>query len=102
MPLSCSRMRSSSASVRASRESRATCSTSCREITLELLQLGVLQREPLAAHAGEADRHDRVAAVALHAHHQALAEPRVTHAAAYLDRPRLFLGLVARHLARGH
>src|SRR5205823_8738533 len=99
MPLSCSRMRSSSASFSARRERRATCSTSCREITLELLQLRVLQRQPLAADAGEADRHDRVAAVALHAHHHALAEARMPHPGADLDGPRLLLRLVARHLA---
>src|SRR5215475_6226640 len=102
MPLSCSRMRSSSASVSARRDSRATCSTSCREIMLELLQLRVLQRQALAPDAGEADGHDDVAAVALHAHHHALAESRVPHARADLDRPRLLLRLVARHLARRH
>src|SRR5215470_19646038 len=99
MPLSCSRMRSSSASSSASRANRATCSTSCREIMLELLQLGVLERQALAADAGEADGHHRVGAITLDADHQPLAEPRVAHAGADADRPRLFLGLVARHLA---
>src|ERR671918_534417 len=95
-------MRSLSTSLSASRASRATCSTSSREITLQLLQLSVLQRQPLAADAGEADRHDRVRAVALHAHHQALAEARVANAGADLDRPRLFLRLVAGHHPRRH
>src|SRR5438309_4557479 len=94
-------MRSRSASLRANRASRATCSTSCREITLELLQLRVLQREPLAPDAGEAHGHDGVGAVALDADLQALAEAGVAHAGADPDWPRLLLGLVARHLAGG-
>src|SRR6187399_2673891 len=98
MPLSCSRMRSSSASLSARRERRATCSTSCREIILELLQIRVLERQALAADAGEPDGHDDIRAVALHADDHALAEARVAHAGAHLDRPRLFLRLVARHL----
>src|SRR5262249_60409440 len=91
-----------SASGSARRDSRATCSTSCREIMLELLQLRVLQRQALAADAGEPDRHDDVTAVALHADYHALAEPGVPHARADLDRPRFLLRLVARHLARRH
>src|SRR2546426_7738505 len=60
----------------------------------------VLEREPLASDAGEADGDDDVPAVALHADHQPLAEARVPHASADLDRPLLFLGLVARYHAR--
>src|SRR5437867_13391055 len=84
MEFSCSRIRSSSASVRARRVNRATCSTSLRSIIRsqllsQLLEVGVLQREPLAAHAGEPHRHDEAGAVPLHPDHQALAYARLPH-----------------------
>src|SRR5881296_2713285 len=87
MEFSCSRIRSSSASVRASRVRCATCSTSVRSIMgSELLQMGVLQREPLAADAGEAHRDDEVGAVPLDPDDEPLAETRVTHLGADAER----------------
>src|SRR5262245_7785789 len=84
---SCSRMRSSSASVRCSRVRRATCSTSLRSIIgSQLLEVSVLHREALAPHAGEADRHDVVAAVALDADDEPLAEARMAHPRAHAER----------------
>src|SRR6266446_9763645 len=67
---------------------------------VQLLEVGVLQREPLAPDAGEGHGHHDVRAVALDADHQALSEARLAHARADLDRPRLLFGLVARHHAR--
>src|SRR5262245_677362 len=87
MEFSCSRIRSSSGSVRASRVRRAACSTSLRSIIdSHLLEVGVLDREPLAADTREADRHDVVGAVALDADHQPLAEARMAHARADAER----------------
>src|SRR4030095_2444284 len=87
---SCSRMRSSSASVRARRVRRATCSTSLRSIIgSQLLEMSVLHREALAPDAGEADRHDVVAAVALDADNEPLAEARMAHARAHAERQLL-------------
>src|SRR4029077_19427657 len=80
MEFSCSRMRSNSASVKARRVRRATCSTSLRSIIAShLLEMRVLDREPLAADAREPDRDDVVGPVALDPDHQALAEARVAH-----------------------
>src|SRR5947207_8523349 len=86
MPLSCSRIFSSSASVSASRASLATCSTSFRSITsVDLFQMRVLHRQALAPDAREAHRHHHVLALALHADHEALAEAIVTHVRADLE-----------------
>src|SRR5262245_7185605 len=108
MAASSTRMRSSSASVRASRPSRATCSTSLRSITSQLLEVCVLERQPLATDAGEAHRHDDVGPLPLHPHHQPFAPARVAHASADLDREiglgrrgrRLMGDLVAQHVRR--
>src|SRR3972149_11125019 len=74
------RMRSLSASDSSSRASRATCSTSFSEIfgsaTLDLLQVRVLKREPLAPDAGEMHGRDHVRTLALDADPQALAPAR--------------------------
>src|SRR5262245_62810316 len=83
-------MRSSSASVRCSRVRRATCSTSLRSIIgSQLLEMSVLLREALAADAREADRHDVVAAVALDADDQPLAEARMAYARSHAERQLL-------------
>src|SRR5262245_42714924 len=82
MPSSSRRIRSFSASVSVSRESLATWSTSFMLIlasatALELLQMGVLKGEALAAHACEVHGGDHVVAFSLDAHEQAFAPARV-------------------------
>src|SRR2546430_13271480 len=87
MEFSSSRMRSSSASVRARRVRRATCSTSLRSITAShLLEVGILDREPLAPDAREPDRHDEVGPIPLDPDHQPLAEARVAYAGPDAER----------------
>src|SRR2546425_7438109 len=51
--------------------------------------MSVLERQALASHAGEPDRHDDVGALLLDAHDHALAPARVAHASA--DRERQVL-----------
>src|SRR4029453_5781198 len=66
---------------------RATCSTSLRSIIgSQLFEMSVLHREALAPHAGEADRHDVVAAVALDPHDEPLAEARMAYPRAHAER----------------
>src|SRR6202035_852485 len=104
MPSSSLRIRSFSGADSSSRASRATCSTSTIVIfgapaTLDLLQMRVLQRETLAAHAGEVDGGDHVRALALHPDPQALGPPRVAQLGAQAERevvPAVRLG------RRGH
>src|SRR5260370_30098757 len=85
---SCARMRSSSSSVRCRRANRATCRTSSRLSmgSLQLLEMGVLEREALAADAGEADRHDDVGGLALDTDHEALAPAGMAHPRTDLER----------------
>src|SRR5262245_40448786 len=77
MPSSSSRIRSLSSGERSRRARRATCSTSARVIrrsaTSDLLEMGVLQRQALAAHAREVDGGDHVFPLALQAHEEPLA-----------------------------
>src|SRR5262245_14467441 len=82
MPSSSRRIRSFSASVSVSRESLATWSTSFMLIfasatTLELLEVGVLKGETLAADTCEVHGGDHVVAFPLDAHEQAFTPARV-------------------------
>src|SRR5919204_4328974 len=90
MPSSSRRMRSLSASVSSSRASRATCSTSFSVILgsvmlPDLLELRVLERQTLAADAGEVHREDHVAALPLEPDEPAFAPARMTQLGAQAE-----------------
>src|SRR5262249_7587893 len=100
-------MRSSSASDRASRASRATWRTSSGEIrgsgTSDLLEMRVLERQALAAHAREVHGGDDVLALALYPHQEALAPSGVAQARAHLEGQALVdLRRRGRGGPRGH
>ena len=94
-------MRSFSSSAERSRASRATCSTSFivilgSAIGLQLLEVRVLERQALAADAGEVHGGDDVAALALDADEQPLAPARVAELGADAERE-----IVVRRVAAG-
>src|SRR5215471_19354423 len=96
MPSSSRRMRSFSSGARDSRASRATCSTSSRVIrgslmtssrrASELLEVRVLERQPLAPDAGEVHRGDDVVALPGEPDEEPLAPPRVAELGAEPER----------------
>src|SRR5216684_834328 len=101
MPSSSRRIFSFSASVKARRARRATCSTSARVIfgspifcdTLELFEVRVLEGQALAADAGEMDGGDDVGALALDADEESLAPARVAQLGAHAEGQVVVLGL---------